>query len=81
MLTIGVGELVFCLKVHRQEAVADHREELSIETLGIDKAHLEFLGVDVDINFCRGKLNHEISDRLPANHQEAAVGFGQGMLE
>lgn len=75
------GKLHSVLKIHRQKFRPNGRQEEAVEGLAFAETDFGFGGMDVDIDLLRRHFEEEIRDRLTPHHEEAAVGFGQSVLQ
>ncbi len=69
------------LQIHAEKLTAECGEQLAIQVLPVAETDFGFRGMYVDVDQGRGHVEVQERDRLPPDHEQTAIGFGQRMLQ
>ena len=63
------------------ESAPQRRAEHAEQELGVAEADLRLRRMDVDVDRIGGQIEEQDRDRIPARHQQAAIGFLDGVAQ
>ena len=69
------------MKVAGEEGLAERREQVAVDALGVAEADLDLGRVNVDVDLFGRNVQVQKRDRVASDHEEAAVGFAQSVAQ
>ena len=69
------------MKIAVQERFANGRQQLAVDPLAVAKPDFNLGRMDIDVHLLGREFKIEKRDRLPADHEQAAIGFAERVTQ
>ena len=77
----GFRDSQVCEEIQLQKAISNRSQQQTIQRLTVLKSDFSLGGVNIHVHQMRRHFQEQKADRVPAGHQQSAVGLSQSMLQ